>query len=170
MQSQFPLLLGLKSPEAVKFFAETFVERVALDGEFNRGHNEIVEESFDKIMGIRHKSAVLRTLRRLVIQVEAELRFRKYGQFLLPGCVMLLFTIILAASLFFQTLALPILVLTILNGFTLMAMALFMIGIMFIIPTVMITLISSTSSKTEPGPDRLSLWAGLFLLQIGNII
>ena len=36
-------------------------------------------------MGIRYKSAVLRNLRRLMIQVEAELRGRKYGIFVLLG-------------------------------------------------------------------------------------
>ena len=82
---RFPLLWGLKSPEVVKFFAETFVERVSLDGVSNRSSSEIVEESFDKIMGIRYKSAVLRNLRRLMIQVEAELRGRKYGIFVLLG-------------------------------------------------------------------------------------
>jgi hypothetical protein len=152
-----PLAWGVRSPEMVKFFAETFVERISSDGGKLRTPNEVVEESFDRITGNKSSYVVIRSLQRLLIQLQAEVSYTRYGV-ALSGVI---FGILAASTmvLVFATLNAPapsfgafVHIESLFAGSLALAVAGFFVTMMYRLT------VSGAGSK------QILLWAALFLL------
>jgi hypothetical protein len=151
----FPLVSGIRSPEMTHFFAETFIEGIIRKPDSTcRTPREIIDESFDKILGIRSNSHLVRRWRRLMVQLRMETSLSRRGMRIQLGVVMVATVIIIGLVSFPVLLAEQGQV----EGFVNLAL------VLCTIVMVVTTYIFVGAIQGDNGRSRVRLWAALFLL------
>jgi len=98
----YPLLIGLRRPEIIRFFSETFMDKLSHEFSGTRDQKRLVERSFDVITGLHRIPRIGKFLLRRAYLANAEMvykmRTRRLLKFLLPssllGMMMLMITFI----------------------------------------------------------------------------
>ena len=147
----YPPLGVVQSPEIVTFFAETFFERISLGRGPSTEADDIMEQSFDKILGIKTKRRIIREFRRIIMKKSAEVQFSRYGRMVL-----------LIATAIFPMFALAFSWTSINIAQALSAVALLFAAAIASVGMVSLMIVGSGISKTS-FHTRLCLWVAVFL-------